>query len=70
MLRFFRHLPLFWAAVFAVEGVGRLLALLKETIGEFLVASIIGYYGLIGLCIVASFLASLSAHGRPHARRW
>ena len=45
--RFFQRMSLLWALVFAVNGVGTLVALAEATLGDFLVFSTAGSYTLV-----------------------
>ncbi|WP_438388277.1 VC0807 family protein [Actinopolyspora saharensis] len=64
--RFFKRVSLLWAAVFTANGVGALWMLAQRTIGEFLLVSTAGSYGLVALAAVVSLLwfrRELRGHG-------
>lgn len=64
--RFFRRVSLLWAAVFIANGVAALWMLAEHTVGQFLLVSTIGSYGLVASAALVSLLwfrRELRGHG-------
>ncbi|WP_052427966.1 VC0807 family protein [Actinopolyspora erythraea] len=64
--RFFRRVSLLWAAVFIANGAAALWMLAEHTVGQFLLVSTIGSYGLVAAAALVSLLwfrRELRGHG-------
>lgn len=64
--RFFRRVSVLWAFVFVTNGLAALWMLAERTIGEFILVSTAGSYGLVAAAAVVSLLwfrRELRGHG-------